>query len=85
MTEREFLGWWYYSAYKGLPARRNDWHLAQISLITAKTFGGMKNVTLVDFLLDPPAPPTIEDPENEEEHLEAAIIAFGFSPRKKTE
>lgn len=76
MTEAEFGLWWMFDSKFHLPSRRSELYAAQSSLVAARV-GGAKDVSINDFLFDPPAE------INPVEQLKAAKEAFGFSPRKK--
>lgn len=67
----------HYAAKRLLPARRNELHLAQISMLIAKTMGGAKDVGLADFLFE-------EMPIDEIAEADVASF-FGFDPVNKKE
>lgn len=78
MTEREFRQWVKYAKTKGLPARRNEVYMAQVSWVLARVMGGNDSAKLEDFMFD------FEDESQEGEvDLEAAKEAFGFAPRAR--
>ncbi len=52
MEEHEFSQWMIYANKKMLPTRRLELHLAQISLVIARTMGSANNAKLSDFLFD---------------------------------
>lgn len=79
MTEAELHRWILFARRHGLPFRRIELMLAQLSMIVAKTMGGAKNAKTADFMLIEP-----DDvlPENLT-RVEAVRRAVGFNPRKK--
>lgn len=50
-------------------------YLAQIAFLIARTMGNASEMTMSDFLFDPPGEPVDND--------EAVKQAFGFSPRNR--
>lgn len=75
LTEREFRQWDQYAARRMLPTRRLEMYLAQIAFLIARTMGNASEMTMSDFLFDPPGEPLEDD--------EAVKQAFGFSPRNR--
>lgn len=79
MSEREFQLWRRFAARFGMPSRRIELHLAQISLLIARTMGNARNARLKDFLFDP------SDPADEQPtvtaNLGAAVIHSMTSSR----
>lgn len=61
-----------YAQKRMLPTRRLEVQLAQVSLLIAKTMGGVTEAEISDFLFDP-EDDTPPDP----------VQVFGFSPRNK--
>lgn len=54
MSEGELSRWARYAGRRMLPWRRVELLLAQVALVVARTMGGANEVTLDDFLFDPP-------------------------------
>ncbi len=75
LPQRDYWMYMHYGAKRLLPWQRIETHLAQISMLIAKTMGGASKATLNDFLFN--VEPTIAD------RVEAARNVFGFNPRKK--
>ena len=74
MSEKELHRWQIYAARYMLPTRRMELHMAQIALWTARQ-AGAEDVTIHDFLFDPPEEVSPEDAfANDAE-------ALGFAPR----
>ena len=74
MTVAEFNLWLRYSAYKGLPWRRVELQLAQISLMVGRGLGALPAETaLGDLLIDPPPPGDATEPEDEDEYGDDAF------------
>lgn len=71
---RDYWLYRYYAARRMLPWQRLETHLAQISLLIARTMGGADKATLRDFLFEP---------EVIENRVETIRKAIGFMPRKK--
>ena len=82
LTEREFRAWQHYAARRMLPQRRIELYLAQIAMLIAQTMGGAADVSLEDFLFDPPPADDDGEPLSDDEHVETARDFFGFSPVK---
>lgn len=72
LPERVFVGYMRHAQRYMLPFRRFEVYLAQIAMLIAQTMGGAKNVTLKDFLFDPPDEVVDEEPEFEDEAQAAA-------------
>jgi hypothetical protein len=77
MKESELRRWEVYAGTYMLPARRMQVQLAQVAMLIVKTNGGGAELTLKDYLFDPP------DPIKPEENLAMAVQVFDFKPRKK--
>lgn len=78
MTEAELQRWTVYAGRSGLPLRRLELMLAQVSLLIAQTMGGAKDARLKDYMLKEPD----ELPANVT-RIEDKRKAFGFNPRNK--
>lgn len=72
-----------YTARRGFPGRRVELLLAQVALVLAQVNGG-KQLTVRDFLFDPP-PDTddTEPPLDPEQAAEQVAAFFGYTPRKR--
>ena len=72
-----------YTARRSFPGRRVELLLAQVALVLAQVNGG-KQLTLRDFLFDPP-PETddTEPPLDPEQAAEQVAAFFGYTPRKR--
>lgn len=78
MTEAELNKWGLLARRRGLPLQRLELLLSQLTLVVAKTMGGVKNAKVEDFMLKEPE----ELPDNVTP-IDIARRAFGFNPRKK--
>jgi hypothetical protein len=79
MTEAELNRWARYASSHGLPYKRIEVLLAQVSLLIAKTMGGAKNVKVEDFMLRARKE---ELPANVT-RIEVKRAAFGWNPHNK--
>ncbi len=73
-----------YTARRSFPGRRVELLLAQVALVLAQV-NGNKDVTLRQFLFDPP-PEVDEDgepPPDPEQAAEQVAAFFGYTPRKR--
>jgi hypothetical protein len=79
MTEAEFHRWARYARKFGMPFRRLELMLAQLTMVVARSMGGAKQATTADFMLKP-----VDDelPANVT-RIDAARAAFGFNPRRR--
>jgi hypothetical protein len=77
MSARELSRWANRAERYGLPLRRIELLLAQIALVIAKTMGSAKDVTLDDFLFDPP-PLDADFDEDGDVVMDAADLAAAF-------
>ena len=79
MTEAELNRWARYASTRGLPYKRIEVLLAQVSFLIARTMGGAKDVKVEDFMLK----------ERREElpanvtRIEDKRKAFNWNPHKK--
>ena len=80
LTEAEFQRWLTYANTFGLPLRRLELMLAQLTAVVARSFGGAKSIEVRDFMLRDA--PIAEDMPDNVTRMEAARAAFGFRPRK---
>jgi hypothetical protein len=79
MTEAELNRWARYASSRGLPYKRIEVLLAQVSMLIARTMGGVKDAKVQDFMLKE-APEKL--PANVT-RIEDKRKAFGWNPRKR--
>lgn len=63
MPEREFGIWRAYWQKHSFPYRKQEFYLAQIAMLIARTMGGAENVSIQDYLFDPERQQTTEAAE----------------------
>lgn len=78
MTEAELQRWSVYAGRHALPFRRLEILLAQLSMIVARSMGGVKDAKVADFMLQEP-----DDLPDNVTRIDVARKAFGFAPRKR--
>lgn len=80
MPENDIRLYQHYAQRRNLPQRRLELLLAQVALSLFQV-NGAKEVSLADFLFDPPE--DFDDPESLDPEIasQSAADAFGFKPR----
>lgn len=71
-----------YTARRGFPGRRVELLLAQVALVLAQVNGG-KNLSLRDFMFEPPPGADQDEPLDPEQAAEQVAAFFGYTPRKR--